>query len=269
MSSLSDLEVARIVEYGEADGFIDMFAAAPPELGCRIERLGSAIALIMPTLPITLFNRVLCLGLDEPVEESTIIDITRLYTQAGVATHAVHLAPIFKPPQLTNWLVKHGYKQADNWVKMIRLPEPSITVLTSLRIERITPDRALDFAQVAAQSFGMPPFIIPWLAALVGRVGWQHFVAYDDALPVAAGAIYVQDGIGWLGIGGTLPSHRQRGAQGAIMARRIQAAAEAGCKCVITETGEDRPNHPNPSYHNMLRTGFDLAYKRINYVYKP
>ena len=79
----------------------------------------------------------------------------------------------------------------------------------------------------------------------------------------------IHDGIGWLGIGGTLPSHRKRGAQGAIMAKRVQAAAEAGCKWVITETSDDLPDYPNPSYHNMQRTGFNLAYKRTNYVYNP
>ena len=106
------------------------------------------------------------------------------------------------------------------------------------------------------------------MTSLVGRARWQHFVAYDETLPVAAGAIYIHYEIGWLGIGGTLPSHRKRGAQGAIMAERIRAAAQAGCKWVITETGEDLPQHPNPSYRNMLRAGFDLVYKRINYIYE-
>src|SRR5262249_41872737 len=103
---------------------------------------------------------------------------------------------------------------------------------------------------------------------LVGREGWQHFVAYDGDTSAGTGALYIKNKIGWLGIAGTLASHRKRGAQGAIMAARIRAAAEAGCEWVITETGEDLPHHPNPSYHNMLRTGFNLAYQRANYLYQ-
>ncbi len=268
MTNLSNLEIARIVEYGEAESYIDMFAAAPPELGCRVERVGSAIALMMPTLPVTLFNRVLCLGLDEPATESVVANLISLYTQASIPIHAVHLANIFDPPHLTNWLTQPGYKQADNWVKMIRVPDSSVSIPTSLQIERIMPNHALDFAQVVIGAYGMPPSIIPWMVALVGRPGWQHYVAYDGAHPAAAGVLYIHDGIGWLGIDGTLPTHRNRGAQGALMAQRIHAAAEAGCRWVIIETGDDLPNRPNPSYHNMLRTGFTLAYKRINYVYK-
>ena len=46
------------------------------------------------------------------------------------------------------------------------------------------------------------------------------------------------------------------------MARRIRDGADLGCRWLVTETGEDTPHHPNPSYHNMLRTGFLLAYQR-------
>jgi len=67
-------------------------------------------------------------------------------------------------------------------------------------------------------------------------------------------------------VAGTLPAFRRRGGQGAIMARRIRDAVQLGCRWVITETGEDLPDRPNPSYHNMLRAGFSLAYQRPNYL---
>ena len=50
------------------------------------------------------------------------------------------------------------------------------------------------------------------------------------------------------------------------MAQRIRDGMALGCRWLITETGEDTPEHPNPSYHNMLRTGFKLAYHRANYM---
>ena len=67
----------------------------------------------------------------------------------------------------------------------------------------------------------------------------------------------------------TLPPERGRGAQGALMARRMRDAAEMGCKWVITETGEETPDLPNPSYRNMVRLGFKLAYFRQNYIFTP
>jgi hypothetical protein len=57
--------------------------------------------------------------------------------------------------------------------------------------------------------------------------------------------------------------------QGAMFARRIADGLALGCQWFVTETGEDRPEDPNPSYHNMLRSGFKLAYLRRNYVHRP
>ena len=79
---------------------------------------------------------------------------------------------------------------------------------------------------------------------------------------------HVSADVAWLGFGCTLESHRNRGAQGALFARRIQDGLLLGCKWFVTETGEDTPDSPNPSYRNMLRTGFELAYLRRNYVHQ-
>jgi hypothetical protein len=92
-------------------------------------------------------------------------------------------------------------------------------------------------------------------------------MAFDGETPAACGALFVKDKVGWLGQGGTLPRFRRRGAQGEIMAMRVRAAHDAGCEWVITETGADTPAHPNPSFHNMLRTGFQHAYQRPEFIF--
>jgi hypothetical protein len=50
------------------------------------------------------------------------------------------------------------------------------------------------------------------------------------------------------------------------MARRIKDGLGQGCKLFVTETSQDRPENPNPSFHNMVRTGFVVAYNRPNYM---
>jgi hypothetical protein len=112
----------------------------------------------------------------------------------------------------------------------------------------------------------MPPALKPWLAALVGRPGWQHYLAWDGDTPVATAAIYMHTMVGWLGIAATLPQYRGSGAQGALMAARLRHGTGMGCEWFVSETGEDSPSHPNPSYHNMMRAGFSLAYHRPNFM---
>ena len=60
-------------------------------------------------------------------------------------------------------------------------------------------------------------------------------------------------------------SHRRRGGQGALMARRIADALAAGCRHITTETGEPVGDEPNPSLDNMFRCGFVTVASRLNF----
>jgi L-amino acid N-acyltransferase YncA len=73
----------------------------------------------------------------------------------------------------------------------------------------------------------------------------------------------MRDGFAWLGAAGTVASHRGRGAQGALIARRIEDARARGCHSFTTEIAPE----PNPSAHNMERAGFHVAYSRPSWVF--
>jgi GNAT superfamily N-acetyltransferase len=66
------------------------------------------------------------------------------------------------------------------------------------------------------------------------------------------------------GLGATLAEHRGQGAQTALLAARIEAAREAGAGVLTTETGIPAPGEAGPSFHNIQRAGFAIAYRRAN-----
>lgn len=265
MPSLAPQETASLIEFAEAEAAAEIYAAAPANINVHVARFGSAFAFSLPELPWLLFNRVVGLGLREPATEALVDDCLAFFREAGSAAFGFQLSPEAQPESLPAWLKARDIGRRGNWAKMIRRAGP-VSIPTDLRIERIDAAAADDFTQVVVTTFGLPPDHTPWWAALVGRPGWHHYVAYADTQPVAAGMLFVNGDVGWLGAGSTLAAYRRRGAQGAIMARRISDAADLGCRWVATETGEDSPDQPNPSYHNMLRTGFSLAYLRPNYA---
>jgi hypothetical protein len=265
---LTPSELALLVEFGEAEAYADFFLHAPAHLGMRVERIAGAIVLIAPRMPMILMNRVIGLGLVEPATEAMIDNLLSLYRNSGAKTFAVQISPATKPSTLPEWLSTRGLPRRDNWSKVYRGTEPPPEIQTDLRIERINQTQAAACAQVATAAFAMPASLSSWIEAGIGRKGWYHYMAFDSDEPAAVGALFVRGKIGWLGLGGTLSTHRRRGAQGALMARRIRDAIALGCEWIISETGEDVPERPNPSYHNMLRTGFHLAYQRPNYIFK-
>lgn len=261
-------EISTIVERAEALGWEDTVAAAPAsyadEHSVRSWRVDGAVGFMFDNPPNPFFNRFHGLGILAPATAPGV-DAAIAPWQGTGRTFIVHAAPDTSPLDLAPLLEARGLKPSRNWVKMVRGTEPPPPVATNLRIDEVGADHAAAFAKIAAEAFDLPD-IIPWLAAMVGRAGWHTYLAFDGATPVACGLLRVDDGVGWLGTGGTLPSHRQRGAQGAIMARRIQDAIALGCRHLVTETGEELPDEPNPSYRNMIRTGFRLAYLRRNWI---
>ncbi len=181
----------------------------------------------------------------------------------------VQLSPAAQPAELPKWLEERGFKRGEKWAKVYRGTESPPVISSDITIERIGPQFAEVFAETAFTGYEFPPAlrpIIPWIPPQIGRSGWTHYLGFDGDVPVATGALYARDGVGWLGYGSTLPSHRRRGAQGAMFAQRINDAIAQGCQWIVTETGEETEDKPNPSYHNMLRMGFELAYMRPNYV---
>jgi hypothetical protein len=269
MSPKDMREIARDIERVEASAWAQLYQAGPAEvrqrLGIRVERIGGATVLVFGSLNVPLVNHVVNLGMEEPATEEILDQISSVYRDAGVR-FLIWLSAVAQPASLPGRLEARGMKRTESSLKLYRGVEPPPDIPTDLRVDHIGPESAQAFGEVLCAGYGLPPELAPWGGASVGLDGWRHYLAYDGKLPVATAALFVENGVGWLGMAATLPTHRRRGGQGALMARRIRDAAEMGCRLITTDTGEDSPEQPNPSYHNMLRTGFKLLYARSSYV---
>jgi GNAT superfamily N-acetyltransferase len=250
---------ARLVEAVEAAGWADLVRACPPPLaqglGLAAVEEGAAASSMAPKMPIPLFNR--SFGWQTPGE-----------WQAALKRHRDSGAPDFflqPPPWLNTGFAGDGLQRRSRWAKTIRGAEPVAAMPTTLNIAEARPQDGEAFAAAAVGGFGMPPALAPWLVAMVGRPGWHTYVGWDGVQPVAAGALYIRGGTAWCGLGATLPSHRGRGGQCALLARRVADALAQGCRVIVTETGEDTADAPNPSFRNMMRTGFRTVHFRDNW----
>jgi hypothetical protein len=268
--SRTSASLARMLEFGEAAVWLDWFQSLPTGLanlyGAHIRRIGSAAALTIARMGVPFYSRVIGLGLAEPATETMLEELAIFCQQARCSQITVTLSPQARPAALQGWLGRWGFSPGESWAKVYRGAAPPPDVPTDFRIACAGPEHAAAFARLACTNFEMPEEMIPLVAASVGRPGWRHYLAWDGETPVATGALFLRDGLGWLGFGTTLASHRRRGAQGAVMARRIRDGLALGCRQFICETTAETPAHPNPSYHNMLRLGFRLAYLRSDYV---
>ena len=258
----------RLADSIEARAAVDTYAAAPRAFDLRAETIAGATLLLAPQIPASYFNRAIGVGVFEPATERALDEILERCESAKSREFWLHLNPVAKPAQLADWLAARGFAPPPRrtWAKFLRGPEPYSARPSTLTVRAGRPQDAAAVAKVVCAAYGMPTALEPWFAALVGRPGWTFVVAEADGRIAATGAVFIEGSAAWLGVGATLADYRNRGAQSALLAKRIAIAAGAGCTVIATETGESIAGEVNPSLNNIRRAGFVQVCSRLNYA---
>ncbi|MFL5803228.1 MAG: GNAT family N-acetyltransferase [Roseiflexaceae bacterium] len=208
------------------------------------------------------FNQVLGVGLTPPATETLLDSILASHRDAHIP-FLVALSPHAQPAQLSQWLIHRKLVQQHWLAQCYRTVEPTPAPTTPFDIQRIDAADAMRYVQIAA--IGLPPLLHPWIAALVGRAGWRHYLAFRDGIAVAGAAMFIQNGVGYLTWTGTQPAARGQGAQTALIAHRLHEAGAGKCRAVVAETFEGSQDHPAVSCRNLVRAGFHVAYYKALY----
>lgn len=259
-------------EWIEREAWRDLLAGAPPptraDLAVATHEARSALVLTAARVDHVLFNRTLGLGVDEPADEQTLDAILARYHEAEVERFLIHLTAHAWPRALHHWLEARGIARSQRaWVKMIRGRSPVPPAHTDLSVRPAAPADADALGHMLAEGFSMPAEAARVWASSVGRPhGFHPYVACDGETPVAAALMYVRGDVANLVAASTLPSHRGRGAQGALLARRIVDALDLGARMLVAETGEKVPGDPQRSYRSLLRHGFRPSAVRESYA---
>lgn len=260
------------LETHEARAFTELFRLAPSDLrqalGLEAFAIGSGRGVMTSAFDILAFNRVTATGIGEPVTPSTLTEIVNRYADAGIPRFFFQLAPQAEPAELADLLTSQGFSPYNNWTKLYRTVDDPPAADTDLQIRRIGPEHGDTFAGVLCRAFEWPESLQPVIAALVGKPGWTHYLAFDGQVPAATAAMYTDGAWCWIDFASTAADYRGRRAQSALICRRLCDAAGLGCRHVIVETAEDLPDKPGISCRNLQKLGFQIAYLRPNWLYQ-
>ena len=232
--------------------------------GSAVTEIGGVTVLRAEAAPQSpMLNQIVGLGVDEPATEA-VLDAALEAIGDDVACY-VAVVPEAQPAQLAGWLRERGLEPGWGWMSFRRNLEPVPRRSTSLDLVRVGPAEAQDFGRIVATGYGLPDAVVPWTAQ-AWNLGWECWLAVDGDEPAAAAGLFVAEGVAYIGFAATLPEHRGKGAQNALLAERIERAREVGCDVVVTETGERRDDLPSNSYRNILRAGFTEVVVRANWL---
>ena len=270
MRELSRDEVAAL-ESAEMAAAVSWTEAAPGAiadgLGIGHRPLRSGLALKATGVDILMYNRIVGFGVGTPATAADLDDAVAWFRAAGAPRMMLNLAPVAAPDPRP-WLEARGFTLHNHWIRLWRDASAPVEAPEDPRVRPIGREHAEIFSRTDVEAFDHPAALIPWFAGTVGREGWRHWGAFEGESPVGFGALHVRGDLGWFGFGSTQAAHRRKGIQSAIIAARIRAAAQLGCRLLSVETADDTPEKPNPSTHNLVRMGFRVAYRRPNWVLK-
>jgi len=261
-----------VAERVERADWRDAYCSVGPDLasafGMRFERVGGSDLLILTAVDMLMFNRVSGLGVEIPATEALLDEAIDRFQAAGVPRFFIDVSPAARPIFLTEWIAARGYAIHNNWVKLTREVEPVPSAFTTTRIAEIGREHAEDFGRIVQIVFGLPERMSEWASAHVGRPGRRHFMAFERDKPVGTAGLYVDGEWGEFGYAAVLPEARGRGIQAALIAARVRAARESGCRWLSMETAEETLEKPSYSLRNAKKMGFEVAYLRPNYLGK-
>ncbi|WP_250007867.1 hypothetical protein [Actinoplanes sp. M2I2] len=267
---LSDFDAETV----EAEFMYDYVSKAPRADGAAVTRIGGGVVLAMRHDGAGYWNKAL--GFTEPVTADLIDQILAFYREHGVTEAVLQLRPDTLPAGWADICATRGIHDRGGQVAKLAGEIDTVPVRRgAVRTAPVTAADAAEWATVILDTFGFPrEGQAEILTGTVGDPRWRPYAAWDtdpatgEQRIVAGGNLYLNGDVAGLTTGATLAAFRNRGAQSALLAARIEAAREAGCRWVTAETAwfEDAPEHS--SLNNVQRAGLTLRYVRTNWVWQ-
>jgi hypothetical protein len=254
------------VEIHEAQAWAAWVEATASVIGnplrAEVDRSGSTPLPIVALLDSRLLNRVIAFGAIRPASEPEIEHLLAFYATRHQLHFQIEISPGSQPADLVEALLRRGLVDARRReAKLLRStrdpPDETRHLVRALSSE----DRD-GWIRVNRMAWGFPKVTGAWFGATLAQEPFHHFGVFQGGELVSTGAMYVSDGLAWLGFDATAPNCQGQGMQSATIARRVHAAATMGCRWVHSETAVDTLQRRSRSMHNMLDLGFDLLYEK-------
>lgn len=225
------------------------------------------------------FNKIVGLGFSEPVDEGALAALEARYDARGGEMRVEQST--LADPAVATLLTRRGYDLI-GYENVLGLPLSAARVAAMSRtreedaasgiaIARATDDEVTLWIETAIEGFlhadsfdGPPPTesfgrdVLRDVFADFGTTrGCVLYFARRGEEVAGCGMVRISDGLAQLGGASTLPEHRRRGVQSALLRARLADAAESGCDLAVVTT-----EPASKSQQNVQRAGFALLYAR-------
>lgn len=263
-----------LAELSEAEFMYQYLAMATEQtkarLGISTIRLGGGVVLSMRHDSTKYWSKALGFGITEPVSAALIDEIVDFYRNEGSSGATIQIAPHAIPSDWDEICARHRIRFDSSWFKLACELIHFRPGASELPVTPVGYGDVAQWASVILQGFGMPEEqLLDMVVASAQHPSFRPYAAWDGNAIVAGANLFINGAVGSLNSAATLPRHRNRGAQSALLAARADEASSAGCKWLVAETSQPVLGETNPSLDNMLRSGLRPLYLRRNWTWNP
>jgi len=221
--------------------------------------------------------KVAGMGFGEPVDEERLEQVERMYAQRGAPVR-VELASL-ADPSIGERLTRRGYVLAgfENVLARGLDADPPPRLPAGIEVS-VSPQDELDrWLDVVVAGFAHPDtqgvpsdesfpreVLERVIADMTAAEGFVRYLARRGRELAGGASLRVHEGVAQLCGAATLPAHRRRGVQSALLAARLADAARRGCDLAVVTT---QPG--SKSQENVQRSGFELLYARAVLIKEP
>lgn len=227
---------------------------------------GGVAAYVRPGSPM---NKLIGLGLVEPLDWSSQLDGVEQALGAENEPARVELSTL-AAPELGALLTARGYRLIGFENVLVRpLSLPTVDRQLPIRSQQVTRETQATWQRLTAQAVataddsGVPvdqftrQVVNDAIADMLEVNAFGRWLAFLDGSVAGAASMLVRDGVALLSGSATLPAHRRRGVQAALIATRLEHARKQGAEIAVVTTAPG-----SQSQSNVMKHGFTLGYSR-------
>jgi len=273
------MALARRIERAECRLVVDMAKSVARRCGQTdvliSELAGGAAVFAGPGSPL---NKWVGLGFGAPLEESRVAELEVEFARRDTAPR-VELSA-FADPSIAAMLTRRGFQLVGHEnVLALELDAPLVDRVRSeqreidgdISISKVAPEASRAWLDIVITGFLHPDGSAATPAtetferealerAFADTIEVKDFdmhLAQAGGVAAGGGGLRRLEGLAQLCGASTLPAHRPRGVQTALLRARLLAAAQSGCDLAIVTTEPD-----SKSQRNVEARGFKLLYER-------
>lgn len=264
MTIFINREIARLMELTEVHGvrkYIHVRKEKDSTFDGQILETCGGIAVC--TGAESQLNYVVGLGFTDPITTEHLSKIERFFYDKGVAP-TFEVCPL-ADPSLWKTLSQLGYKLqgfTNVWIMSLKERTWMQPTLSNAEVQHVNESDSEMWARTVSSGFldGAKPTAedIAFGLGFYHLTGTTAVMVKEKGEAVAGGIVGIENTIADLFFTSTLPTHRGKGYQSALVQERLRIAKAENCKFAMSKTAPG-----SVSQHTMERAGFQLAYTRF------